>query len=371
MKKAYLTLLTLCLAVSATIGQTIPITLSDEHPVEQVSLPAFNSYDLGQFTFTKGEADANGNATVTIEVENTSIFVFVLFDKSYDLQYLRKKPWRIVPNKTAFAGNSPVDEVEGVDLTEIQRFPYNPSGFASQDDNIYRFPNITVKEGQSKELTVPLYLARTKPIFLCSQLRFELMGKSDLSFTITIEQSDKDFDRIKAAFDDIDMFADSLGENQICTNALHQPSYKKTIEPYTNEIKQLQDEIDMKLADRRHPLTEKKRKEYIDLQDKLERIESYLTSGYKYDCGKHKKHSCQYCKLSLEQIYRKLDNSYIELSTTSASEFDAKKKNVMKEASAMYKCCTDSSCAKHAAQWKKGGQIKQKIIDRYDQLKKM
>ena len=39
-----------------------------------------------------------------------------------------------------------------------------------------------------------------------------------------------------------------------------------------------------------------------------------------------------------------------------------------KEIEALYKCCTDTSCSKHAAEWKSGGEYKNKIIERYNRI---
>lgn len=370
MRKIHLTLLVLCLAVSSAFCQnSLSVTLSEEHPTHEVAIPSFNASELGRISFVKGTTDANDNALVAITIENNSNeYRFLLFNKYYGQNELRRHKPRIVFGKF-FPGKS-IEKVEGAGLTEIKVFPDDRNGFSTIDGNIFEFPNMVIKEGESKELTLPLYLAKRKKTLFCSRL--ELVGKIDLGFSVTVQKSDKDYDRIKAECDSIDLFLDDLeANNTFCTHPSHNPPYKKQIEPYTNRIKDLQDEINQKLNDRRHPIADARREQYNNLLDLLERDQEYLSNGYKHDCGKHKKHSCTYCKLTLEQIYRKLDNYYIELKNADAQEFDAKKKAIMKEVNAMHKCCTDPTCAKHAAQWKKGGQIKQKIEERYDQLKKL
>ena len=365
-----LTLITLCLAVSPAFCQnSLSITLSDEHLNHEISIPSFNASELGRISFVKGETDANDNATVGITIENNSNeFRFLLFNEYYGQSELRKHKPRIVFGKL-FPGTS-IEKVEGVGLTEIKVFPDDQNDFATMYDNVFEFPKVVIKEGESQAVTMPLYLAKRKKFLFCDRL--ELVGKIDFSFSVTVQQSDKDYDRIKAECDNIDLFVDDLEDNKfICTHPSHRPSYKKQIEPYTNRIQELQDEINQKLNNRRHPITDTKREQYKNLLNLLERDQEYLSSGYKHDCGKHTTHSCPYCKLTLEQIFRKLDNNYIELKNADAEEFEAKKKAIMKEVNALYKCCIDPTCTKHAAQWKKGGQIKQKIDERFEQLKKM
>lgn len=370
MRKIHLSILALCITASSVFCQTpIPITLSEEHNTRELAIPSFNASELGRFTFTKDETDGNGNVGINIEIENSSNeYLFVLFNKYYGQNELRKQKPRIVFSKI-FPGNT-IEKVEGIDLSEIRVFPYDEHGLADRDGNICRFPKTIITEGDSKKYTVPIYLAKKKKSLFCN--RIELVGKIDINYEIIVERSDKDYDRIKATCDSIDLILRDLDDNKpFCTHPSHRPSYNNQIEPYVQRIASLQNEIEQKLGDRRHPLGEARLKQYKNLKEELERHYEYLTSDYKNDCGQHKKHTCQYCKLSLEQIFRKIDNSYIELSNADATEFEAKKKTLLREANALYKCCTDPTCDKHAAQWKKGGQIKQKIMERYEQLKKL
>lgn len=52
----------------------------------------------------------------------------------------------------------------------------------------------------------------------------------------------------------------------------------------------------------------------------------------------------------------------------SSSDRKAAKAKVMNEVNALYKCCTDTSCSKHAAAWKSGSEYKSKIIERYNRI---
>jgi flavodoxin len=368
MKRFLLTLLVFCFASVSAFPQTANITLSDTHPTREVTIPSFNMSELGRFVFTKGETDGNGNAEVVIEIENNSNeFMFLLFNKYYRQDELRRQRPRIVFGKL-FPGNS-IEKVEGSNLTEIKIFPFNDRRYAQIEDNVYRFPRTTIKEGESKEYVIPLYLAKKKKCLF--GYKIELVGKTDLNFNIFIEQSDKDYDRIKVLCDSIASLMEKVKtEKPFCTHRSHLPSYSKQIEPSINRILNLQDLINHKLTDRNIHLTDARREQYENLLDALEKAQNYLTENYEHDCGEHI-HHCDFCKLSLEQIYRKMDNYYIELKNANAEEFADKKKAIMIEANRLYKCCTDPTCSKHASQWKQGGQIKQKIVERFEQLKKL
>ena len=369
MRRFLLTLL-LCFAAIAAFPKTaVNITLSDTNPTREVTIPSFNMSELGRFVFTKGKTDGNGNVEVVIEIENNSNeFMFLLFNKYYGQEELRRQRPRIVFGKL-FPGNS-IEKVEGPNLTEIKIFPFDDRRYAQTEDNVYSFPRTTIKEGASKDFVIPLYLAKRKKCLF--GYRIELVGKTDLNFNISIEQSDKDYDRIKQSCDSIAGFMEKVKtEKPFCTHRSHQPSYSKQIETSISRIRSLQDLINHKLADRNIHLTYARREEYGKLLDALEQAQDYLTEDYKHDCGRHNTHTCEFCKLSLDQIYRKIDNYYIELKNANAEEFGEKKKAILIEANKLYKCCTDPTCSKHASQWKQGGQIKQKIVERFEQLKKL
>lgn len=370
MKRFLFTLLVFCFAIVSAFSQTANITLSDTHPTREVTIPSFNMSELGRFVFTKGETDGNGNAEVVIEIENNSKdFMFLLFNKYYGQDELRRQKPRIIFSKL-FPGNS-IEKVEGSNLTEIKIFPFDDRRYAQTEDNVYRFPRTTIKEGASKEYVIPLYLAKKKKCLF--GYKIELVGMTDLNFNISIEQSDKDYDRIKTSCDSIADFMEKVRtEKPFCTHRSHKPSYSKQIEASIYRIRDLQDLINHKLTDRNIHLTNARREQYENLLDTLESSQDFLTEDYEHDCGGHTGHStCEYCNLTLEQIYRKMDNIYIELKNADAQGFDAKKKDLLKKANKLYKCCSDPTCAKHASQWKHGGQIKQKIVERFEQLKKL
>ena len=110
---------------------------------------------------------------------------------------------------------------------------------------------------------------------------------------------------------------------------------------------------------------------YNELKSTLDGID--LDSRVR-DCGRHKTaapkksgHSCSYCSLSLQQIYHQLDDIYKKI--YSSSDRKAAKAKVMGQVNALYRCCTDSGCSKHAAAWKSGGDgYKAKITERYNRI---
>ena len=104
---------------------------------------------------------------------------------------------------------------------------------------------------------------------------------------------------------------------------------------------------------------------YNELKSKLDGIEIV-----ERDCGRHRApvagHRCSYCNLSLQQIYHRLDDIYKKV--YSSNNRKQAKASVMSQVNALYNCCTDAKCSKHAAQWKKGGDYKNKIVERYNRI---
>ena len=61
-----------------------------------------------------------------------------------------------------------------------------------------------------------------------------------------------------------------------------------------------------------------------------------------------------------------MDDLYKKIYTS--ADRKATKQSVMGQVNALYGCCTAADCAKHASQWKRGGDYKSKIIERYNRI---
>jgi hypothetical protein len=133
----------------------------------------------------------------------------------------------------------------------------------------------------------------------------------------------------------------------------------------------MQTDIDSAIAAHGWTSADNGYKRYTAMKTMLDGLD---LDSHERDCGRHKAsggggggHKCSYCSLSLQQIYHKLDDLYKKI--YSSSNRKATKKAVMSQANALYKCCTDASCSRHASQWKSGGDgYKQKITERYNRI---
>lgn len=364
MKKAILTLTALCFAITIALGQQqIIVQLSDETPShEETIMYNYNSSELCRFHINKSETDAQGNTPVSIRIEKSDDdYLLLLFNRALDKKTLRDNRIFFADN---FLGGESVQKIENIDNAED--FVCVSSEYGKRD---YRLPEIIVKEGLPYECLVPIHVAKEKKMFLCSKKKKIIESILEISIKISVEDSDPEYPSLKRQCDSlIGVFNDSIKAHAFCTSKLHQTKFDDQIFPYTDE----QDFLRYKINDAKTKWTpgSSKYQKYEDLLTLLSSmdiaIEEYKES--KYDCGdktKHKAiHSCRYCKLSLEEIYNKIDKHYKDLYNRKVE-----KKEILSDVNILFNCCKDPSCAKHAKEWKKGGKLPQKIKERYDQIK--
>lgn len=364
MKKAILTLTIVCFAITMALGQQqITVQLCDEKPShEEPIMYNYNPTELCRFHIIKGETDNQGNTPVSIRIEKSDDdYLLLLFNRALDKKTLRGNLIYFANN---FSGGESVQKVENIDNAED--FVCISSEYGKRD---YRFPEITVKEGQLYECMVPIHVAKEKHMFLCSKKKKVIESILEISIKISVEEPDHLYPSLKRQCDSlVDVFNDSIKAHAFCTSKLHQTKFEDQIYPFTDE----QDFLRYKINEAKTKWTpgSSKYQKYEDLLTLLSSmdiaIEEYKES--KYDCGdktKHKTiHSCRYCKLTLEEIYNKIDRHYKDLYNQKAE-----KKQIMGDVSILFNCCKDPTCAKHAKEWKKGGKLPQKIKERYDQIK--
>ena len=362
MKKAILTIAAFCFAIAMAFGQQqIEVLLSDDRPSEERTIEGLYGKNLCIFSFRKGEADTQGNTPVYIKLENIADdYLILLFNQALGKKELRNYRIYFAEN---FSGES-VHKVEKIDDIYHNITIPTENGMYT-----YRFPEIIIKEGQQHECLVPIHVAKEKKRFLCSKKKKIIESVFDIPIKITVEESDKDYPSLKRQCDSLcEVFHNAIIHHDFCTNKLHRPSFEEQIQQYKNAKDDLR--LQINLAKNNWKPESSKYQNYVALVNALDdmdaAIEEYKES--KYDCGdktQHKTvHSCKYCKLSLEEIYNLLDRHYRNLYNRKVE-----KKEIWKDVSMLYKCCTDATCAKHASQWRKGGLIKDKIIERYNQIK--
>jgi len=347
MRNILFTILALCLvSLPLWADEQKKVSLSNDHRQATVSLGYCNIFA------TLGESDGDERGLVTIELENLDESnVLILFDQAYSEKSIKKMPTSIRFDKK-FGGtkNKRVIDPSNVKLRSVLQF--RPSERLA-------LPVFAVDNGETARCRLPIYIAKykgKKKLLLLEKQVIELDVEADL-------KPSKEYLDVSDAYEKL---AKELETKTLCNNSRHKPSLSKQKEAYEQRIEELKGRIDGIIAI--HGWTEGSAgyKRFSELKVKLN-----LLNFREGDCGKHGRsgHSCSYCSLSLQQIYHKLDDCYKKI--YSSSDRQAAKASVIGQVNALYQCCTDASCSKHAAAWKKGGDYKTKITERYNRIKNL
>ena len=358
MRKFLFVIMACCLAVNTAFAQlTIETFLNEEKPQDVVSFD-INDHEQGTFFIEiNGETDDQGRTPVLIGLENNSYtYSFLLFDRTWSEKDLRKS--YIVIDKN-FGGRTSV-KVQNIELL-------NENGFNEvKTYDRYTFPVILVEEGKTYDCKIPIHLAKPKPGIFCKK-RKKLYSMIDCTIRVSVENKDVVYENLKSECDSIHEAVNrAIDREEFCTNPLHRPSFDVQTEKYVETIHRLRDRVRPTLNEL--PEDSKKHARYEALLISLYQMEDALQQykGEQHDCGKPhvRKHSCNYCKLSLEQIYNRLNALYIDLYNGTVQRAE-----IMKEVEDLYKCCSDPTCAKHSKQWKNNDPLKAKIIEFYNKIK--
>lgn len=358
MRKTIFAIIACCLAVTSTFSQnTIDFELSEDRPQAKEPIYDHTGFECGYF-YVKimDETDFEGQSIVQLELANTSdSYRFLLFDRIWGKKELRKN--RVVLDKYYPGENSKmVQNIELLDKDEINEVYYGS----------YIFPNIVIEGEGTYECKIPVHLAKPKPS-LFSRKRKKIFSCDDYNIRIFVDNRDLTFEQLEYECDTLlQSFNEALEQKKFCTNPHHKPSFADQIEKYTSANLELKNRITQRVNDKQWPTDSKKYKQYAALLASLDEMDAAY-SGYKHDCGRHeaKRHKCQYCKLSLKQIYDRLNSLYQKLYIG-----EVEKADIIKEVKDLYKCCTDPTCATHAQLWKNDADYKAGIIEFYNKIDK-
>ncbi len=340
-----LTSLLLCLIATVVMAdEQKKVALSSDHDKEMISLSYCNIF------VSMKEAD-DGVAEVSIEMENLSESkALILFDRSYMEKQVKKLSPKMQFDKT-FGGTKGKRVID----------PYSEhlnSVMQLRPSDKEMLPSMRVESESVKVVTLPVYIAKYKGKTLL------LLEKQVIELDIEAE--------LKPSAEYVDMNAEceqlitEITETGICPNKNHRPSADEQKEGYQERINTLKSKIDGIISSHGWNSNDTGYRRFAELKSKLDAIEFA-----ERDCGKHRAsagggHKCSYCGLSLQQIYHRLDDIYKKV--YSNSDRKAAKASVMSQVNALYRCCTDTKCSKHASQWRKGGDYKNKIIERYNRI---
>lgn len=359
MKKILFAIIACCLAITSAFPQIVKdFKLSEDKTHDERPIDDQQEGEVGRiFAKIMGDPDSQGRTPVQLELENSSSrYKFLLFDRAMSKKQLRKKPNRIVIDP--YYGGETSMKVENIKLMNEGVI------VVIESYSRYLFPEILVEEGKTYECQIPINLTEPKR-GLFSKKKKKMVRPISCTIRISVDTKDELYDKLEHECDSLLAdFNDALAREEFCTHKLHRPTFEDQTYKYTSANQKLRDRISRPLREKGWPKDSKRYKRYEALLASLDKMDSKL-EGYSHDCGKHnvKRHNCAYCKLSLQQIYNRLNSLYIDLYNG-----DKQKSAVIKEANALYKCCTDPTCASHAQQWRNGDPYKAGIIEFYEKI---
>ena len=348
-KKFLFIALGLCLfGLTVKADEQKKVSLSNDHTQETISLGYCNIFA------TLNNTGDDSYAEVTVELENLDESkMLILFDQAYSEKSIKKlKPSIVFDKKFGGTKNKRIIDPYNNPMNVVMLL--KPSEKQS-------LPAVTVNNEQAAKCRIPIYIAKFK-----GKKKLILLEKQVIELDIEAElKPTKEFLSLSSECDKLE---NEIKRTVICTNSKHKASASKQKEPYEKRIVALKEKIDNAVAAHNWSSGDAGYKRYNGLKVRLDNVD--FREG---DCGKHGRprdgHTCSYCSLSLQQIYHQLDDIYKKI--YSSSNRKEAKTGVMNQVNALYQCCTAADCAKHAAAWKKGGDYKTKIIERYNRIKNL
>lgn len=363
MRRFILACALLCMAVTGAMAdEEINITLSNDHTKDSVTVASLCNI----FTSLEPIDDESGKLTVSIENIRIDGYQIILFDKKYTEKSLKKNQMPKIIYDKLFAGTKGERETECCgDVDEMKIVTIS-------DDKKILFTK-DVYNGK-QEISLPIYIAKKKKtgfLFFQKEAR-TLLRKEEIELHINVElKPDTDFVELSK---EVSEYIAEMEKRPICKHKLHRASIEDQIDYYQKRREDLTERI-KSIRDKSFT-TDKNYIKYDSLCIALENINLDSPKYTTQDCGNkrlHKsaprriqaKHKCNYCSWTLEEIMQELNKIAIKIYNGSSV-----KKNVLPKVEAMYKCCTDRNCSKHAEEWRKGGNIKKNIEDFYGRIKK-
>lgn len=354
MKRTILTLLACCLtSLLAMADEQKKVILSNDQTEKTIELGYCNL-----FARLNDSGDPE-SGTVTVEMENLDESkVLIVFDRAYPEKTIKKmsKTLSITYDKT-FGGKVKNRLIDPCSTPMEQVQLVKPS------DKV-KLTAVNVGGEESTICRIPIYIAKMKgkKVMLLEKQIIELNIEADL-------KPSEEYIAVEGKYTAIEK---DIDRQVFCTSSLHKPSLAKQKEAYSSKIDALKAEIDQIITSHNWKEEDGGYIRYTALKAKLDAIDLDSHEGI---CRRHKGgggkpavggHSCNYCSLSLQQIYHKMDDYYKRI--YSSSDRKAAKAKVIKEVNALYQCCTDPTCNKHASAWKSGGEYKNKITERYNRI---
>jgi hypothetical protein len=348
----------LCLAVlTAWADEQKKVTLSNDNPKEVINLSYANIF----VSLLNGDDD---QGQVLIEIENLDeTKILALFHKPYTEKQVKKLSHKFRYDKL-FGGTKgkriidPYNLETGKDVYIEPSMKYNVAAF-----NVTPDKNLMVH--------LPIYIAKPKKGIIEKLLGGEkLMLMRKQLIEIDVEVSLRPSAEYTGLQGEVEALKREVKNTVFCTSNKHKQSVEQQQQPYVQRISALKKKIDNAISAHGWQPGDSGYTRYNALKTELDGIDLNKHLG---TCSQHRvpihddSHSCNYCNLTLQQIYHRLDDLYKKIYTS--SDRAATKASVIGQVNALYTCCTATNCAKHKAAWARGGNgYKSKITERYNRI---
>ena len=322
------------------------ITLNNnDHTSETIELAYCNIF------VTLKNVDENDNAEILIELENIhESNTLILFERAYDEKTLKKMSPSIRYDKV-FGGS------KGKRYIDIcPDIKYTNQIKSSEKTKLF------VKTGSEKTpLTckLPIYIAKNKNK---SGSKMLLLAKEVIELEIQVQlKPDEEFIRIT---DSCKSLIREIDSETFCTNKNHRGESLKVLKSkYEGKISDLKRIIKSIIDSRGYYPSDKAYKKFMEVSGNLDKID--IDAKVVSSCPKDRKkpipgHNCKNCNLTYEQIYKKLENYYIDIHNGKKT-----KAQVMSEVESLYTCVSKNK--KRSA----NNSIKSRITTYYNKIKSL
>ena len=346
-KRVFITaLLVLATSLASFADEQKKITLNNnDRTTETIELAYCNIF------VSLKDVDDNDNAEITIELENVhESNTLILFERAYDEKTLKKMSPSITYDKVfgGSKGKRYIDVCPDIKYTNQIRSSEKTKLFVK-----------TGSENTPLTCKLPIYIAKNKNKRGSKML---LLAKEVIELDIQVQlKPDEEFIRITDSCKSLIREIDSV---TFCTNKNHRGDSLKVLKSkYEGKISDLKRIIKSIIESRGYYPSDKAYKKFMEVSGNLDKID--LDAKVVSSCPKDRKnpipgHNCKNCKLTYEQIYKKLENYYIDIHNGKKT-----KAQVKSEVESLYTCVSKNK--KRSA----NNSIKSRITTYYNKIKSL
>ncbi len=333
---ASLTLL-ICICSIALANREISVKLDNEEKEYSENL-AFAEMSF-QYLCNSGN-----NAVVRISIENITQdppLAILIFRRDKSEDELKKDKPKIEFEKK-YPGEKGYRKVSGCQLgyNNLNIIP------AAHTDTVFL---VDVPLTSSKDLTIPMYIAKYKPKDLTKKGKFEInykiLEESICDIHIEVEGWSEEEPEYVSTKKSVEEFISSLKGVQFCTHKKHKPAFTEQQKPYKDKRDSLIRVINTILENHNEWMSDYA--PYIAYTKLIEDLNNANIDNFVSDCGRHRppnpipgpdpipnpKPRCSYCSLGAKDIYHSLDALYQQLYAGRITKTQA-----MNQAKALYNC---------------------------------